>query len=118
MEIASFKIDKRHRKAYIASNTGIILVINATNGVVIKNVTQYIEDQKNIELNKKDPHSTSLTSLGSSNASSRSGEEENNIYNDTPPRNKSNRNMSVSALERKEIEIESKTLRMQNKEFE
>lgn len=47
-EITKFKIDKRHRKAYVANNQGKIIVINCQNGVVMKNVTQYIEDRKNI----------------------------------------------------------------------
>mgnify|MGYP000882961258 CR=1 FL=1 len=39
VEITIFKIDKRHRKAYVATNTGRIYVINCQNGVVLKNVT-------------------------------------------------------------------------------
>ena len=38
-EITKFRIDKRHRKAYVANNQGRIFVINAQNGVVLKNVT-------------------------------------------------------------------------------
>lgn len=38
-EITRFKIDKRHRKAYVANNHGTIYVINCQNGVILKNVT-------------------------------------------------------------------------------
>lgn len=34
LEITAFRIDKRHRKAYIANNKGQIYVINAQNGVL------------------------------------------------------------------------------------
>lgn len=44
VEITIFKIDKRHRKAYVATNTGKVYVINCQNGVILKNVTQYQED--------------------------------------------------------------------------
>jgi len=43
-EITAFAIDRRHRKAYVANNLGEIVVVNSQNGVIIKNVTQYIED--------------------------------------------------------------------------
>ena len=39
VDITSFIIDGRHRKAYIANNQGEIFVINSQNGVVLKNVT-------------------------------------------------------------------------------
>ena len=48
-EITCFRIDKRHRKAYVANNQGQIYVINCQNGVITKNVTQYLEDRKNIK---------------------------------------------------------------------
>ena len=48
-EITKLKIDKRHRKAYISNNKGEIIVINCQNGIVMKNVTQYLEDRKNIK---------------------------------------------------------------------
>jgi len=43
-EITKFRIDKRHRKAYVANNLGQIFVINCNNGVVMKNVTHFLED--------------------------------------------------------------------------
>jgi WD40 repeat protein len=39
VEISAFRIDKRHRKAYVSNNKGQIFVINSQNGVVVKNVT-------------------------------------------------------------------------------
>ena len=47
-EISKFKIDKRHRKAYVSNNKGEIFVINCQNGIVCKNVTQYLEDRRNL----------------------------------------------------------------------
>ena len=82
-EITRFKIDKRHRKAYVANNMGTIYVINCQNGVFLKNVTQYIEDQKNIAKQKKErkkaegSDNESLTSLGSSRYSSDQNEVKN-----------------------------------------
>ena len=38
-EITNFKIDKRHRCAYVSNNKGRIYVINCQNGVILKNVT-------------------------------------------------------------------------------
>ena len=65
-EITAFKIDKRHRKAYVANNKGEIFVINCQNGVIIKNVTQYIEDLRNIKEYDQGKFNETLTSLGSS----------------------------------------------------
>jgi hypothetical protein len=41
--ITRFCIDKRHRKAYVANNHGQISLINCQNGVVLKNVTDVLE---------------------------------------------------------------------------
>ena len=38
-DITKVRIDKRHRKAYISSNTGSIIVINCQSGVKTKNCT-------------------------------------------------------------------------------
>ena len=38
-EITKFKIDKRHRKAYVANSQGQVFVVNCQSGVIIKNVT-------------------------------------------------------------------------------
>lgn len=73
-EITCFKIDKRHRKAYVANNLGQILVINCQNGVMMKNVTQYLEDKKNIKEHNFEK-GDSLTSLGTSNFDSQSEDE-------------------------------------------
>ena len=53
-EITNFKIDKRHRCAYVSNNLGRIYVINCQNGVILKNVTQFQEDQDNIKESKKE----------------------------------------------------------------
>ena len=37
--ITKFKIDKPHRKAYVASDSGKVYVINCQNGVLLKKVT-------------------------------------------------------------------------------
>jgi hypothetical protein len=39
-EVTKFKIDARHRKAYVANNLGQIFVINCENGVILKQVTE------------------------------------------------------------------------------
>lgn len=119
-DITAFKIDARHRKAYIANNLGFIYVINAHNGVIIKNVTQYIEDQKDIELYKKDPKSVTMTSLGSSHCSSNNSIDEMNIYNETPPKKKETdtKVTSESAEKLKEIKNEATYLKQKNDEFE
>jgi hypothetical protein len=36
--ITNFRQDKRHRKCYITSNKGLIVVINIINSVVLKNI--------------------------------------------------------------------------------
>lgn len=48
-DITKFRIDRRHRKAYVASNTGHIIVINCQSGVKIKNATQYLQDKAEIK---------------------------------------------------------------------
>lgn len=48
-EITCFRIDRRHRKAYIANNQGYIIVINCQSGVRLKNVTQFLEDRAEIK---------------------------------------------------------------------
>lgn len=68
-EITKFKIDKRHRKAYVASSQGQIFVVNCQSGVIIKNVTQYLEDHRNMKELGADHDQESLTSLGTSNYS-------------------------------------------------
>jgi hypothetical protein len=35
-DITKFKIDKRHRKAYIANNKGDIIVVDIRSGIIIK----------------------------------------------------------------------------------
>lgn len=72
LEISAFTIDARHRKAYIGNNKGEIFVINSQNGVIIKNVTQFMEDQINLKLYQDDGDKEydDITSLGSSRYSS------------------------------------------------
>ena len=65
-EITKFKIDKRHRKAYVANSQGLIFVVNCQSGVIIKNVTQYLEDNKNLKGMEVDKNHESMTSLGTS----------------------------------------------------
>jgi hypothetical protein len=50
----------------VANNKGEIFVINCQNGVIIKNVTQYIEDLRNIKEYDQGKFNETLTSLGSS----------------------------------------------------
>ena len=38
-EITYFRIDRRHRKAYVTNSMGQIFVINCQNGVIMKNIT-------------------------------------------------------------------------------
>lgn len=38
-DITKFRIDKRHRKAYVANNLGQIIVVNCQSGVQLKTVT-------------------------------------------------------------------------------
>lgn len=85
-EITAFRIDKRHRKAYVANNHGEIFVINCQNGVILKNVTQYLEDQKNINRYMAEKEfRKSMSSLGSSkHHDSESDNNEMDIYKDTP----------------------------------
>ena len=79
-DISVFRIDKRHRKAYVANNHGEIFVINCQNGVFLKNVTQYLEDQKNIKRYMADKERPkSVSSLSSSNYNPES-EDEADIY--------------------------------------
>lgn len=88
-EITTFKIDKRHRKAYVANSAGTIYVINCQSGVVLKNVTQFREDRQNIERLKKErqeaaPESDNddQYSMGSSRYSSDQDEAKNLIEAD------------------------------------
>lgn len=81
VEITIFKIDKRHRKAYVATNSGKIYVINCQNGVILKNVTQYQEDEEYVKRTKAIIEEY-MTDLGSSNYES--GSDEINIYEDKP----------------------------------
>ena len=89
-EITNFKIDKRHRCAYVSNNKGRIYVINCQNGVCLKNVTQFQEDQDNIKnsnVREIDPNEDEkMSDMGSSNYES--DQEEMNIYEDTKPAGK------------------------------
>ena len=82
MDITAFKIDKRYRKAYIGNNKGQVYVINAQNGVILNNVTSYIDDKKNIEQFKTDNMNNTITSLGSSKFAK--SDSNIDIYSDSP----------------------------------
>lgn len=122
LDITAFRMDKRHRKAYIANSKGEIFVINAQNGVMLKNVTQYLEDKKNIEQFKQSQLSQlsqSHTSLGSSRYSK--SESNVDIYSDTPVMNQQSplreKNKQLEQLirqEQKEMRLEVKQMKQDN----
>jgi len=80
VEISAFKIDKRHRKAYISNNKGQIYVINSQNGVIVKKVTQYNDDHKDLKAFKENHMNDTITSLGSSRYESEDSNPD--VYND------------------------------------